>query len=304
VSVETPSRVTFAAPAKVNLALYVGPPDITGFHPLLTAFQALDVWDELTASPSDTMSIDITAEFDLSAIPLDQHNLVWRAHELLSEHVAPLPPTHFAITKRIPAAGGMAGGSADAAAATIALAQLYELDTDTSHLRDICRALGSDVPFSLVGGSAVGRGRGDVLEPLRIERPISLVIVPSDHTLSTPEVYRRLDEIRANHTVSLTDHLSDEFLQAWRAGDAEALAPLMHNDLEVATLSMMPGLQRTLEDIVTAGALNSLVSGSGPTTVGVARDVGHAEDVAAHLRERGYRAVATETTELGTHRLQ
>lgn len=301
-SVETPSQVTIAAPAKVNVALYVGPPDITGFHPLLTAFQALDLWDELTASPAGTMSIDISADFDVSTIPLDRENLVWRAHDLLSEHVAPLPPTHFAITKRIPVAGGMAGGSADAAAATIALAQLYELDTDTSNLRDICRALGSDVPFSLVGGSAVGRGRGDVLEPLRTDHPLALVIVPSDHTLSTPEVYRRLDEIRADDDVVLPDHLSDDFLHAWRAGDAEALAPLMHNDLQVAALSMLPELQRTLDDIVSLGALASMVSGSGPTVVGLARDLEHAENLAALLRERGYRAVATETTGLGTHR--
>jgi 4-diphosphocytidyl-2-C-methyl-D-erythritol kinase len=303
VSVETPSRVTVAAPAKVNLALYVGPPDITGFHPLLTAFQALDVWDELTVTTAGSMAIEIAADFDVTTIPLDKENLAWRAHSLLSEHVAPLPPTHFDITKRIPVAGGMAGGSADAAAATIALAQLYELDTDTSNLRDICRALGSDVPFSLVGGSAVGRGRGDVLEPLRTDRPLALVIVPSADTLSTPEVYRRLDEIRAGEDVALPDQLSEEFLKAWRSGDAESLAPLMYNDLQVATLSMMPELQRTLDDIVSLGALSSMVSGSGPTTVGLARDAEHAQELAALLRERGYRAVATETTELGTHRL-
>lgn len=302
-SVETPSRVTVAAPAKVNLALYVGPPDITGFHPLLTAFQALDVWDELTVTTAGSMVIEIAADFDVSTIPLDEENLAWRAHSLLSEHVAPLPPTRLVITKRIPVAGGMAGGSADAAAATIALAQLYELDTDTSNLRDICRALGSDVPFSLVGGSAVGRGRGDVLEPLRTDRPLALVIVPSADTLSTPEVYRRLDEIRAGEDVALPDQLSEEFLQAWRSGDAESLAPLMYNDLQVATLSMMPELQRTLDDIVSLGALSSMVSGSGPTTVGLARDAEHAQELAALLRERGYRAVATETTELGTHRL-
>ena len=302
-SVETPSRVTVAAPAKVNLALYVGPPDITGFHPLLTAFQALDVWDELTASTSDAMSITIAADFDVSTIPLDGQNLVWRAHDLLSEHVAPLPPTYFSITKRIPVAGGMAGGSADAAAATIALAQLYELGADTGSLRDICRALGSDVPFSLVGGSAVGRGRGDVLEPLKIDRPLSLVIVPSGHTLSTPEVYRRLDEIRAAEEVVLPHHLSDDFLQAWRGGDAQALAPLMHNDLQAAALSMMPELQRTLDDIESLGALASMVSGSGPTTVGLARNAEHADELAVRLRERGYRAVATETTGQGTHRL-
>lgn len=302
-SVEQPSSVTIAAPAKVNLALYVGAPDITGFHPLLTAFQALELWDELTASAADMTSIGIAADFDVSSIPLDESNLVWRAHTLLSEHVAPLPPTRFDITKRIPVAGGMAGGSADAAAATIALAELHDLGADTGALRDICRALGSDVPFSLVGGSAVGRGRGDVIEPLTIDSPLSLVVIPSDHTLSTPEVYRKLDDIRAEEEVTLPDALPDEFLRAWRAGDADALAPLMHNDLQAATLSMMPELQRTLDDLVSLGALTSIVSGSGPTTVGLARTIDHAHELAARLKERGYRAVATQTTQKGTHRL-
>ena len=302
-SVEQQSSVTIAAPAKVNLALYVGAPDITGFHPLLTAFQALDLWDELTASATDMTSIGIAADFDVSSIPLDEANLVWRAHTLLSEHVAPLPPTRFDITKRIPVAGGMAGGSADAAAATIALAELHGLGADTGVLRDICRALGSDVPFSLVGGSAVGRGRGDVIEPLTIDSPLSLVVIPSDHTLSTPEVYRKLDDIRAEEEVTLPDALSDEFLRAWRAGDADALAPLMHNDLQAATLSMMPELQRTLDDLVSLGALTSIVSGSGPTTVGLARTIDHAHELAARLKESGYRALATQTTQKGTRRL-
>jgi 4-diphosphocytidyl-2-C-methyl-D-erythritol kinase len=286
VSSETPGMVTVRAPGKVNLALHVGSPDLTGFHPLLTAFQAVDMWDSVSVVPDDEMTIEIRAGFDVSSIPLDESNLVWRAHQLINEHLGEIPPSRITIDKAIPVSGGMAGGSADAAAAVIALAELNSLGPDTTHLRDLCRALGSDVPFSLVGGSAVGRGRGDVLEPFRIEQPLSLIIVSSDQTLSTP------------------DSLGDDFLHAWREGDAIALAPLLHNDLQPAAVSMMPVLQRVLDDTAAADALTAIVSGSGPTVIGLARDLEHASEVAAKLTEQNYRATAVQTTSLGTHRSQ
>jgi len=161
VSPDTAATISVRAPGKVNLALHVGSPDITGFHPLLTAFQAVDLWDAVTVSPAEAMSIEIAATFDVSSIPLDSSNLVWRAHDLLREHIGDISPAAITIDKTIPVSGGMAGGSADAAAAVIALAELFALSPDTAHLRDLARALGSDVPFTLVGGSAVGRGRGD-----------------------------------------------------------------------------------------------------------------------------------------------
>ena len=303
-SPETPGTISVRAPGKVNLALYVGSPDITGFHPLLTAFQAVDLWDAVTVSSAEAMSIDISAAFDVSTIPLDSSNLVWRAHDLLCEHIEEIPSAAITIDKTIPASGGMAGGSADAAAAIIALAELFALSPDSAHLRDLARALGSDVPFTLVGGSAVGRGRGDVLEPFRINSPLSLVIVSSDATLSTPEVYRRLDELRGDDKVSLPDSFSPEFMTAWRDGDAHALAPQLHNDLQAAAVSMMPTLHSVLEDTLTAGALASMVSGSGPTVMGLASDPEHASDIAQRLVEQGYRAMAVETTPLGTHPLQ
>ena len=303
-SSETPGMVTVRAPGKVNLALHVGSPDLTGFHPLLTAFQAVDMWDSVSVVPADEMTIEIRAGFDVSSIPLDESNLVWRAHQLINEHLGEIPPSRITIDKAIPVSGGMAGGSADAAAAVIALAELNSLGPDTTHLRDLCRALGSDVPFSLVGGSAVGRGRGDVLEPFRIEQPLSLIIVSSDQTLSTPEVYRHLDVIRGDGKISVPDSLGDDFLHAWREGDAIALAPLLHNDLQPAAVSMMPALQRVLDDTAAADALTAIVSGSGPTVIGLARDLEHASEVAAKLTEQNYRATAVQTTALGTHRPQ
>jgi 4-diphosphocytidyl-2-C-methyl-D-erythritol kinase len=301
VSPDTAATISVRAPGKINLALHVGSPDITGFHPLLTAFQAVDLWDAVRVSPAEAMSIEIAATFDVSSIPLDSSNLVWRAHDLLREHIGDISPAAITIDKTIPVSGGMAGGSADAAAAVIALAELFALSPDTAHLRDLARALGSDVPFTLVGGSAVGRGRGDVLEPFRINSPLSLVIVSSDATLSTPEVYRRLDELRGDDKVSLPDSLNPEFMTAWRDGDALTLAPYLHNDLQAAALSMMPTLQSVLEDTMTAGALASMVSGSGPTVIGLASGPEHASDIAGRLVEKGYRAMAVETTPLGTH---
>lgn len=290
--------VSAVAPAKVNLVLHVGSPDASGFHPLLTAFQALDIWDTVTVANAEVMSLSCQAPFDASIVPTDSTNISWRAWELLSRHLGVDQSVSIAIDKTIPIAGGMAGGSADAAATLMALSELWDLEQPLHEFFDITRTLGSDVPFVTVGGAAIGRGRGDVLQGIPVEHPLHCVIVMSDQHLSTPAVYAELDRIRPE-SVKVPDSLDDDVLAAWRAGDAEALAPLLHNDLQAAALSLMPELAHTLEQVTQAGALSAIVSGSGPSVLGLAQSAEHAEQIAAELVEAGLRAISTQSTPRG-----
>lgn len=293
-------RVSASAPAKINLVLHVGSPDITGFHPLLTAFQAVDVWDTVTLTESDAMRIRCRADFDTSMVPRDGSNISWRAVELLRAHHDLDTNVSIEIDKTIPIAGGMAGGSADAAATILAATTLWDTEAPLHELFDITRALGSDVPFSMVGGQAIGRGRGDVLQSIEVEKPLHLVVVMSDGHLSTPEVYAELDRLREEQ-VKVPDSLGDDFLDAWRRGDALALAPLLHNDLQPAALSLMPELAATLDQVNEAGALATLVSGSGPSVIGLAESAAHAEEIEAGLVALGLRAISTQSTPRSAH---
>jgi 4-diphosphocytidyl-2-C-methyl-D-erythritol kinase len=292
--------VRASAPAKINLILHVGSPDATGFHPLLTAFQAVDLWDTVTLTESNAMALECRADFDTSMVPRDETNISWRAVELLRAHHGVDLNVSIEIDKSIPVAGGMAGGSADAAATILAATALWDTEAPLHELFDITRALGSDVPFSMVGGQAIGRGRGDVLQSIEAELPLYLVVVMSDGHLSTPEVYRELDRLRDGQ-IKVPDALSEDFLDAWRRGDADALAPLLHNDLQPAALSLMPALDETMEQVRSAGALAAIVSGSGPSVIGLARSVDHAQELEKTLRSLGLRAISTKSTPKSAH---
>lgn len=293
-------RVSASAPAKINLVLHVGSPDVTGFHPLLTAFQAVDLWDTVTLTESDSMSIECRAGFDTSMVPRDDSNISWRAVDLLRAHHGLDANVSIDIDKTIPVAGGMAGGSADAAATVLAATTLWETEAPLHELFDITRTLGSDVPFSMVGGQAIGRGRGDVLQSIDVEQPIHLVVVMSNGHLSTPAVYAELDRLR-DEQVKVPDSLDGGFLDAWRSGDAVALAPLLHNDLQPAALSLMPELAETLEQVMGSGALAAIVSGSGPSVIGLAQSATHAREIEASLRALGLRAISTQSTPRAAH---
>lgn len=297
---ETALSVTATAPAKINLALYVGSPDISGFHPLLSAFQAINLFDSITVHPAAQMNITCRAPFNTSSVPLDETNIVWKAHALISAHSASGGPVRIDIDKTIPVAGGMAGGSADGAASLIALNELWQAGCPVETLFELARQLGSDVPFSLVGGAAIGRGRGDVLQPFATDRPLHVVVVTSGIQLSTPLVYATLDAMRGEQKVAVPDALPDEFLTAWRLADAHALAPLLHNDLEPVALSLEPSLGAVMEAVSAAGALRALVSGSGPTVVGLAESEAHAVAVAQALTTQGFGVTVTQSTGRGS----
>ena len=275
------------APAKINLLLRVGRPRPDGYHDLRTVFHAIDLCDVVTAEPSGSLSLTITGA-EGSGLPADERNLAWRAAAELAEHAGIEARARLAIAKSIPVAAGLAGGSADAAAALTVCDRLWDLDSSGAELDAIAARLGSDVTFALHGRSALGAGRGERLEPIPATGELHWVVAAADAGLSTPAVYRELDRLRAEGKAAGPDlgaavAESDAVRRVLAAGEPAALAPLLANDLQPVALSLAPQLGVTLAAGERLGALAGIVSGSGPTCVFLAADRQDAERLAAEL---------------------
>jgi len=292
--------VIAAAPAKINLILRVGAPDDSGYHPLVTVFQAVDLWDEVAISPADGDHLIIDGQGDLSGVPTNQTNIVWSAVDALSRVRGRREPLAISITKRIPVAGGMAGGSADAAATLVALNELWQVGLGFDQLGEIAATLGADVPFSLLGGLALGESKGDVLTPLSRRLPLHCVIVTSPFNLSTPLVYKTVDELRGQSRSTLHP-LTDSELVGVTGDDPVGLADVVTNDLQPATLRLAPTVQVAIDALSEEGALVSCVSGSGPTVFGICLHAAHAAEVAGAVTRRGLNATETVSTAYGAH---
>jgi 4-diphosphocytidyl-2-C-methyl-D-erythritol kinase len=295
--------VTVRAPAKINLELRVGPLRADGYHELATVFHAVAVFDDLTAEPAEpgegiTLTIDgAGAGGTANQVPTDASNLAVRAALLLAERVGldvgQDAGARLHLRKSIPVAGGMAGGSADAAAALVACDALWNAGLNREQLHELAAELGSDVPFALLGGTAIGSGRGERLTPALARGEYHWVVATADHGLSTPAVYAEIDRMRAAGEVPAPDpepQIGDRLMQALRAGDAEALGGCLVNDLQPAACSLDPILERALDVGRKVGALGGMVSGSGPTTVFLARDSSQALDLAVALTASGVAA--------------
>jgi 4-diphosphocytidyl-2-C-methyl-D-erythritol kinase len=293
--------VTVRAPAKINLHLGVGAPRDDGFHPLVTVYQAVGLCDDVTVTPSPgwTLGVSVPDWIDADAVPVTGDNIVDRAARLLSQHRGIASQASVSIAKSIPVAGGMAGGSADAAAALVALDRLWELETPDDELLALAAELGSDVPFALLGGTALGTGRGELVEPVPDPSTWWWVVVPSARGLSTPDVYRRFDELSPGAPAEPLD--ARAVLLALSTGDPEILAGALHNDLEHAALDLRPDLADLLELGEGAGALRGLVSGSGPTCVFLAEDADGARAVAGRLSEHHEVVLVTNGPVAGAH---
>ncbi|MCP3820439.1 4-(cytidine 5'-diphospho)-2-C-methyl-D-erythritol kinase [Streptomyces sp. A3M-1-3] len=279
------ASITVRVPAKVNVQLAVGGARPDGFHDLANVFLAVSLYDEVTVTPAHSLRITCSGP-DAGQVPLDRTNLAARAAELLAARHGLRPDVHLHIAKDIPVAGGMAGGSADGAGALLACDALWGTGASRAELLDICAELGSDVPFSLVGGAALGTGRGEHLTPLEVGGTFHWVFAVADGGLSTPAVYREFDRLNAGTAVPAPE-ASQALLTALRTGDPTALADALANDLQPAALSLRPSLADTLAAGTAAGALAALVSGSGPTTAFLAKDADAAESVAKALLSSG-----------------
>ena len=291
------TSVTVRVPAKINLQLAVGPLRPDGYHDLVTVFHAVSLFDEVTVARADNDSVRVAGEGSAD-VPVDGDNLALRAVRALRARTGAGDPVRVAIAKRIPVAAGMAGGSADAAAALVACDALWSTGLPAGELSEVAAQLGSDVPFALLGGTVVGRGRGERLAPVQVA-PASYhwVLAYAHGSLSTPLVYKTLDQLRAADSVAGTGYepeLSAGLMAALTAGDAAGLGAALSNDLQAPALSLFPALRDTLAAGRTGGALGALVSGSGPTCFFLARDPEHASSLAATLSGAGVaRAVAT-----------
>ena len=304
----TPPIVVASSPGKVNIYFAVGAFLKDGFHDVASCYQALSLRERVLVELSGNFSIDFAGPFEEACqllVPKDKTNLVYRAGEELKELGSALgsDKVSFLIHKSVPIAGGMAGGSADAAASLVALNSLFGAGLDDK-LPDAAANLGSDVPFSLLGGTAIGIGRGEVLTKVKDGQALHWVMTPNPAGLSTPQVYRQLDVMRVNKGIDVSaleaPEVPEELLEALAAGDVAAVAKLMHNDLEIAAVEMLPELAETLKAGQKAGSLRSMVSGSGPTIAHLAKNAIHAEQIATRLMAAGYPSLVTYTSNSGT----
>ena len=281
--------VTVRVSGKVNLALNVGPLREDGYHSLATVFQAVSIYDDLTvtaAAPGSGIRLTVTGE-GVGAVPTDSSNLAVRAVEAMVQHGG-ISDAVLSLNKGIPVAGGMAGGSADAAGALLAIDTLCELNLGRENLAEIGAELGSDVPFCLYGGTALGTDRGNVITPALVRGDYYWGLALAEEGLSTPEVFRRVDYIRDLADVLVEDpKVPDALMSALLAGDAQLVGKALSNDLQRAATHLRPSLDQLLRSGQDAGALGSIVSGSGPTCAFLARDNIHALDIAVALTSTG-----------------
>lgn len=280
-----PRPVTVRAPGKVNLYLAVGERHSDGYHRLTTVFQALSLTDDVVVTPADALTVSVRGE-GAASVPLDHRNLVWQAAVLLAAHVGRSPDVAISLAKGIPVAGGMAGGSADAAATLVALCSLWRVELSREELAGMGAKLGSDVPFALHGGTAMGTGRGDQLLPVLARSTFHWVLALAADGLRTPDVYAELDRLRAVGQPPAAGDVQP-LMRALAAGDPVALGPLLSSDLQAAALSLRPVLRRTLRAGSAAGALAGIVSGSGPTCAFLCADADAALRISAELAGAG-----------------
>lgn len=285
--------VRVRAPGKLNLFFEVGGVHEDGYHDVASAYQAVSLYEDVWASPSDEFTVAISGTVDVSGVPADDRNLAVRAARLVAQRIGYSGGVHLDIVKHVPVAGGMGGGSADAAAALVACDALWGAELGSAELHKLASRLGADVPFALMGGTAIGTGRGDQLSPALAKGRFDWVVVPSNAGLSTPEVYAHLDELRARPDIAATrtPAVDPAVLQALRAGDPVALAEHTRNDLQIAALSMRPQLREVLELGEESGALAGLVSGSGPTLAFLTVDPESALELQITLSAAGYEAL-------------
>jgi 4-diphosphocytidyl-2-C-methyl-D-erythritol kinase len=270
-SIELDGAVRVQVPGKVNLSLKVGPRSADGYHELVTLFMAVSLYDHVTATPArrGRLTVEVSGE-GADAVPTDMSNLALKAADLLrSRHGSPDLGAHLSIEKRIPVAGGMAGGSADGAASLLACSVLWGLNLGQAELLDLAAELGSDVPFALLGGCALGTGRGEKLAPALCKGSYEWVFALSHGTVSTPAAFKDFD---AHHEGGFVMDTPDTLMKALAAHDLDQVRLRLHNDLQNSAERLCPGVSEILQEGPDIGGVAALVSGSGPTVAFLCAD--------------------------------
>ena len=297
------------APGKINIFFAVGSLLEDGFHSVASVYQALELREEVSVAASSTWLVEVSGSLSdehIEMVPTNEENLVVRAAKLIAE-LAGHPeakPVAFDIFKNVPVAGGMGGGSADAAAALLAVNRLWQTEISQEALIRESVRLGADVPFALLGGTAIGLGRGELLEPIIDVKPLHWVLVTSLDGLSTPAVYKRLDELRVGRGLDPArlpePAVPTDLVNALIEGVPSKIAPLLKNDLQEAAIDLKPQLAEVIAAGVAAGALTGIVSGSGPTIAFLAETEDSANTIANILSLSGHEAIVTTGPSLGT----
>ena len=277
-SAAAPKVVHARAPGKINVFLKVGALLDDGYHDLATAFQAVSLYEDIRATAAADFSVTFSGSIDTSSLATDGSNLAIKAATLLAHRAGYRKGVHLEIEKHVPIAGGMGGGSADAAATLLACDSLWGTDLSREDLLELATQLGSDVPFAFTGGTAIGTGRGDQLSPALAKGSFQWVLALADFGMSTPRVYSELDRHRDRHAQDIfpattQPQVDANVLQALRAGDPHMLAEVLHNDLQAPALHLEPQLGAVIELGEENGALAGMISGSGPTIAFLAVDL-------------------------------
>ena len=289
-------RVHVRAPGKINVFFEVGDVQDDGYHDVASVYQAVSAYEDVYATHAEGFSISVEGVVDVAGVPVDDRNLAVRAARLLAGEIGYDGGVHLEVRKAVPVAGGMGGGSADAAAALVACDALWDAGLSAARLQRLAARLGADVPFALMGGTAVGTGRGDQLSPALARGRLDWVIVTNPVGLSTPDVYRELDRLRERSAPDIAPpagapDVDPAVLQALRTGDAAAVAAAVHNDLQDAAFSLRPELADLRDLGCGLGALAAMVSGSGPTVAFLADDPASATQLRTALSATGYDAL-------------
>jgi 4-diphosphocytidyl-2-C-methyl-D-erythritol kinase len=282
------ASVTVRVPAKVNLQLAVGPREADGYHNLVSVFQAISIYDDVTiskAAPGSGISIAITGDHT-HGVPADATNLAVKAAQLIADEYDFAVDIHIEVSKSIPVAGGMAGGSADAAAVIVGFNELFDLEMSRDEMLEFGSQLGSDVPFMITGGTAIGQGRGDQLTAALSRGTYHWVLALSTVGLSTPAVYQECDRLRAGLDIA-APQTSDALMQSLLTADPKAVGLALQNDLQSAACSLRPALTLVLDVGEEYGALGAIVSGSGPTVAFLVGDEEQGLDLAVALTSSG-----------------
>ena len=272
------SMVHTRAPGKINVFLKVGSLLADGYHDVAIAYQAVSLYEDVRAYPADDFSVTVTGSVELSRVPTDATNIAIKAARLLARRTGYRGGVRLEIEKRVPVTGGMGGGSADAAATLLACDALWGTGLPREEMLSLASELGADVPFAFTGGTAIGTGRGDQLSPALAKGQFQWVLALADFGLSTPAVYKELDDHRDRHSqdifpAQIAPSVDANVLQALRAGDPHMLAECLYNDLQAPALHLEPSLAEVLELGEQNGALAGVVSGSGPTIAFLASDL-------------------------------
>jgi 4-diphosphocytidyl-2-C-methyl-D-erythritol kinase len=308
-------RVHVRAPGKINLFLGVGELDEDGYHALSTVFQAVSLYEDVVATPADDFTIEVSGAADPGAVPLDDRNLAIRAAKVLAAATGYDGGVHLDVRKSVPVAGGMGGGSADAAAALVACNALWRTGLDHARLHELATRLGADVPFALMGGTAVGSGRGDVLTAALSRGRYEWVLVLDDEGLSTPAVYRAFDMVMAEdlqsdpvghaHRRELDPvQVPPSFFEALLSGEAFELGRSLRNHLQAGSFRLRPALEDTIDAVVGEGGgpvVGGIVSGSGPTLAFLCETAEDADSTAERLRAQGRMVLRAHGPVRGAH---